>query len=96
MSESIAIEKELKIITMKEIWNMLFPKIANAIKTNTEMKINMGLVESIDGAGIQLILYLYFLSREFPDNIIIADTPEKIMNKLNELGFSLDKSEVKQ
>lgn len=94
MEECITLEKELLIRNINKVWDDIFPRLRNASDNESTVNINMKQVESVDGAGLQLIIYLLSLSIKFPQKYRINNLSDKISRMSETFGFSIEKSEV--
>ena len=86
MSEKITMETEIRIMNLKPIWEEIEKKLKKAKKNKSVLEIDLSRTETIDGAGLQTLMYLNYLSEEFPDNLNISGIEENISNKLKKIG----------
>ncbi len=87
MGKSITLEKEIKIRNVKKTFKSI-------TDMKTPLEIDMKQVESVDGAGFQLIAFLYSQKNKFPKKYKINGLPDKIGQLIISFGLNLDKSEV--
>ncbi len=84
MGSSIEIDKEIKIRNVNKTWK----KITEA---ESPVSLNLTGVETVDGSGLQLIVYLISIAEKFPEKYCI----EGISDNLKELleSFCIDTKE---
>lgn len=88
MGKSIIIKKEIKIRDVKKLWK-------DIIEMKTPVTIDLKKVESVDGAGLQLLIFLFRLTENFPEKYIIKDLSDKLRQILISFGIN-NKREVKK
>jgi len=94
MGEKMKLEKEVKIRNVKKIWHKIDPFLKEIADTKSSMEIDMAQVESVDGAGLQLIIYFLNLSNEYPEKIRIGGLSDKIRQMSSSYGFHIKEREV--
>jgi ABC-type transporter Mla MlaB component len=82
MNNKIQLEKEIIIRNVATIWKKIKEQIS-------PLEINMESVEKIDGAGLQLIVFLKTLEKDFPDQFKLINISGEIDNKLINSGFEV-------
>lgn len=76
MENTLVIQKEIKIIEVKNVWN-------NIKKLDKPAELDFSNIENCDGAGFQLICFIVTLSNSFPSEYIIKGFSDYIKDKLN-------------
>ncbi|MBI9109480.1 MAG: hypothetical protein JEZ04_22235 [Spirochaetales bacterium] len=96
MGKIINLEKEIRIVNVKSVWEEILPILQDNYDKSFPQKINMKEVEIIDSAGLQLILFLFSLAEELPEKYIIESLSDKIKQLSQSIGFRISKGEVKK
>ena len=94
MAKGITPEKELKIRNIKTEWTKISPILQKVSGKKTPVQIDMSKVESIDGAGLQLILLLLNNIEGFPEKYILKGLSDKIKQTSEIYGYNIHKNEV--
>ncbi len=94
MGKKIVSEKKILIRNVGKVWDGIYDELTNISDTESFLAINMGQVETVDSAGLQLIIFL--LSNDFPHKCQIEGLSEKIKQQLISSGFNVEKEEVKK
>ena len=89
MGKNITIEKEIKIRNVKKVWG-------NIKAQKTPLDLNLKEVEVVDGAGLQLIIFLLNLSKKFPPKYKIIGISEKLKSLLGSTGYIIGKGEINE
>jgi len=86
MGKSISIDNEIRIRNVKKVWEKV-----KALKT--PVTIDLKEVVNVDGAGLQLIIFLLTQSDKYPKKYMIDGISEKLKIQLITNGYVIEKGE---
>ncbi|MGL1890101.1 MAG: hypothetical protein OCD02_00675 [Spirochaetaceae bacterium] len=75
MGSVFCLENDIKIRNVKSVWD-------NIMLLDKPVNIDFHNVESLDGAGFQLVVYIISISKSFPNEYLVNDISEYIKNRL--------------
>lgn len=91
MKKQILLERDIKIRNVKKEWDNIC-RLQKKDSTGS-LKIDMSQVETVDGAGLQMILFLLTLARDFPERFQIDAVSETLRKTASFFGFSMEQKE---
>lgn len=80
MANKLLIDKELKIRNVQSVWSRF-------LALETPIVINAEKVETMDGVGFQLLIFILSLTEDFPDKYQIEGLTEKIIKFMAFYGY---------
>lgn len=89
MDKSIIIDSEVKIKNAGAIWEKIK-------KQKTPVNIDMSKVDKVDGAGLQLMIYIYELTCKYPKKYISTGISETLEMLMISFGFEFKKGDIKK
>ncbi len=96
MERNISLGKEIKITNAMKQWKEILPILQNEEEEVPPVNIDMKAVESVDGAGLQMVLYVLSAAEKAEEKIRITGLSGKIEQLSLLCGFNTGKSEVKE
>lgn len=94
MENVVNVTGDLKIRNVGEFWQNICRRCSEINETSATAVIDFGEVTAVDGAGIQLVLYIFKLAKEAPKSYAVKNVSEAIRNMGSSLGVKFEQSEV--